>query len=79
MKKSVLKKNEKKIKLGGNEVHHRLWSTVQSLSGVPGFGKNSRHHFMRPAPDFRPSSLALSVADSTALIVAALTPPCSRV
>lgn len=42
-------------------------------------GKKGSCHFMRPAPDFRPSSLALSVADSTALIVAALTPPCSRV
>lgn len=36
-------------------------------------------YFKHLAEDRRPSSLALSVADSTALMVAALTPPCSRV
>lgn len=35
----IKKKTEKKIKLGENEVHHCLWSTVHkvSLFGVHGF------------------------------------------
>lgn len=42
-------------------------------------GRKCEGYFVHLAEDLRPSSLALSVADSTALMVAALTPPCSRV
>lgn len=62
------------------------WSQTGRFIPVGGGGggrahrwnKNCRHFIIR-APDLRPSSLALSVADSTALMVAARTPPCSRV